>query len=113
MNFELFDDEFEQEKTNYLKEIYHVADELIETEKRGNWNLFVSRALINTRSFYIIKTALKVMSNLNAGQNYDNSFYNALSFMPDQSFANMVIAIVSKYHKDGNEFSNHYHMDIT
>ena len=112
MKFELFDDEFEQEKPEYLKTIYKMADELIEKEKRGEWNLFVSRALINTRSFYIIETALKVMKNLNGGMSLDSCIFKSVSFMPDQSFVEMVVAIVSKYHKIGEEFAKHYSVDL-
>lgn len=113
MNFGIFDDEFNEEKAQYLKNIYSLADELISKEKRGEWNLFVSRALINTRSYYILETALKAMKNLNAGENMDNSLFKALSFMPDQSFANMVVAIVSKYHPVGERFAKHYNVDMS
>lgn len=112
MNFEIYDDEFKEEKPEYVKTIYKLSNELIEKEKRKDWDLFVSRALTNTRSYYIIETALKVMQNLNKKQDYDESFFNALGFMPDQSFVEMVVAIVSKYHKVGYDYAKHYNIDM-
>lgn len=112
MKFELFDDEFEQQKPEYLRTIYQMADELIEKEKRGEWNLFVSRVLNKTRNYYILETALKVMKNLNGGMDLDTCIFKSVSFMPDQSFVEMVVAIVAKYHKIGEHFAKHYNVDM-
>lgn len=113
MNFEIFDDEFEQEQFEYLKEIYALSDELISKAQRGKWNLFVSTTLKNTRNYYILITALKVMQNLNEGKNYDSAVFEALSFMPDQTFIETVVTIVGVYHKNGEILAKHYNIDLS
>lgn len=113
MKFEIFDDEFQEQKVNYFKEIYDLSDQLISKPQRGNWNLFISNTLINTRSYYILLTSLKVMQNLNDGKNYDSSVFEALSFMPDQAFVETVVSIVGVYHKQGKDLASHFHIDLT
>ena len=113
MKFEMFDDDFEQDKVDYLKEIYDLSDKLIDKKIRGDWNLFVSSTMVSTRTYFIIVTALKVMKNLNQGADFDTCVFQALPFMPDQGFVETVVLVVAKYHTMGKALAEHFHLDAS
>lgn len=113
MKFEMFDDDFEQDKFDYLKEIYALSDQLIDKKIRGDWNLFVSGTMVSTRTYFIIITALKVMKNLNQGLDFDTCVFQALPFMPDQGFVETVVLVVAKYHAQGKALAEHFHLDAS
>lgn len=113
MNFEIFDDEFDEEKSGYKKEINILGKNLISKEKKDDWKKFVSLSLTNTRNYYLIITALKIMQNLNENMTFDSAYFKALSFMPDMSFFNTVVMIVCAYHEKGVAFANYFNVEPT
>lgn len=113
MNFEIFDDEFEQEKEGYNQEIKNLSKNLIESSKKTKWNKFVESNLVSTRNYYLITTALKVMKNINQGQDYDSALMTSLSFMPDFTFLETTIILVAKFHPKGEEFATYHKIDIS
>lgn len=119
MNFKIFDDEFEDKKQNYLQEIENLSKNVITPEKKKQWNDFVNKVLVDTRSYYILIYALKVMQNLenqknfsNADEYFNNALINAMMFMPDKTFIETAILIVSKFHRLGMELAKNQNVDI-
>lgn len=112
MNFEIFDDEFEQDKPSYLEEIQELSNQVVEPKHKERWEKFVEENLVSTRNYYLIITALKVMKNLNDGQDFEMALVSALAFMPDFTFLETVVILVGIFHAKGEEFAKHHKVDI-
>lgn len=119
MNFKIFDDEFDENKGHYLEEIKNLSKGVIIVEKQKEWETFVNKVLTNTRNYYILTYALKVMHNLEKKNNFDNldDFYNnvllsAMSFMPDKTFVETSIMIVAKFNKNGKLLAENQNVDV-
>ena len=119
MNFKIFDDEFDENKIQYLEEINKLSKGVIIVEKQKDWDIFVKNVLKNTRNYYILTYALKVMHNLEKENNFDNfdDFYNnvllsAMSFMPDKTFVETSIMIVAKFNKNGKLLAENQNVDV-
>lgn len=118
MNFKIFDDEFDENKKEYLQEITKLQKRTISVTKKDVWENFVNKVLVDTRSYYILIYALKVMINLddkNLAQTdkfYDNALVQAMSFMPDKEFMETAILIVAKFHKEGINLAKSQNVDI-
>lgn len=108
MNFKIFDDDFENEKSGYKSELDALAKDLIQAEDKKIWQTFVNDVLVDTRSYYILLYSLKVMKNLNApnvfGNDKDyfnNALVSAMTFFPDKTFIETAIMVVAKFHEKG------------
>lgn len=119
MNFKIFDDEFDENKGQYLEEIKNLSKGVIIVEKQKEWETFVNKVLTNTRNYYILTYALKVMHNLEKKNDFDNldDFYNkallsAMSFMPDKTFVETSIMIVAKFNKNGKLLAENQNVDV-
>ena len=119
MNFKIFDDDFDVNKKQYYDEILQMQKSVIDKDKQKEFINFVDKVLVDTRSYYILIFALKVMKNLNKinpatanKQIYDYCLVNALSFMPDKTFIETGIMIVAKFHKLGNAFAQCQEVDV-
>jgi hypothetical protein len=113
VNFEIFDDDFQIDKAAYLEELSNLAAETIENQLQETWKSFTKQMLTNTRNYYLLKTALKIMQNLNKTMDNDSAVFNALSFMPDKTFIETTIMIIAKYHSKGKELANHFNVDVS
>lgn len=114
MNFKIYDDEFEENKPTYLEEINNLKKTAISSDKIEEWDKFVEKSLVDTRSYYILVFSLKVMKNMNNRNKLsslsDKDFYNAclfkaMTFMPDKTFIETVIMIAEKFHKLGKNLA--------
>lgn len=119
MNFKIFDDEFDENKQQYLSEISVLSKGVIIVEKQKEWVSFVNKVLTNTRNYYILTFALKVMHNLQNKNNFDNlnDFYNnalisAMTFMPDKTFVETAIMVVAKFNKNGKALAENQNVDV-
>lgn len=119
MNFKIFDDEFDENKSQYLEEVKNLSKGVILVEKQGEWETFVNKVLKNTRNYYILTYALKVMHNLekkntfgNLDDFYNNALLSAMSFMPDKTFVETSIMIVAKFNKNGNALAENQNVDV-
>ena len=109
MNFKIYDDEFNDNKKEYLSEISRLKTLALPKEKIDEWDKFVNKTLVDTRSYYILVFSLNVMINLNNRNKFlgnEKDFYNscllkAMTFLPDKTFIETSIMIIEKYHRLG------------
>lgn len=113
MNFAIFDDDFALEKANYIKEIKKLEKQAISDEYKLEWKDFVKIHLTDTRNFYLLQTALKIINNLKEKLDYDTAVFSSLSFMPDQTFLETTIMLVVRFSNFENDFAKHFNVDVT
>ena len=121
MNFKIYDDEFDDNKQAYIEEINKLKTHALTQDKTEEWDNFVKKTLVDTRSYYIIIFSLNVMKNMNQKNNnlnmdkkdfYNNCLLKAMTFMPDKTFIETAIMIIEKFHKSGKELAESQGVDV-
>lgn len=112
MNFAIFDEDFELDKPNYIEEISALEKNLISEGYINQWQDFVKKHLTDTRNYFLLKTALKIMQNLKKQEDFDTAVFSSLSFMPDQGFIHTAIMLVVRFSDIGQELAKHFNVDV-
>lgn len=112
MNFEIFDDDFEENKSNYKKEIELLSKNLIDEKMEKQFKSFVDENLNCTRNYYIILFALKTTQNILNGDSFELAPFKAFTFLPDVTFFQTMCMVCKKFLKKGNDFANFYNVNI-
>lgn len=112
MNFEIFDDDFEENKLAFKKEISSFSKNLVKNNLEKEFELFVDENLNCTRNYYIILFALKTTQNILNGESFELAPFNAFSFLPDVTFFQTMCMVCKKFLKKGEELAKYYNIEI-
>ncbi len=112
MNFKIFDDDFEDNKLSYKKEIELLSKNLIEKNMDKPFKSFVDENLNCTRNYYIILFALKTTQNILNGDSFELAPFKAFSFLPDVTFFQTMCMVCKKFLKKGDDLANFYNIKI-
>ena len=112
MNFEIFDDDFAENKEKYKKEILALSKKHVLPNMEKEFLKFVDEFLTGTRNYYIILFALKTMENISNGDSYEFAPLKAFVFMPDLTLFQTMCMVAKKYLIGGEELANFYNVEI-
>lgn len=112
MNFELFDDDFDESKSKYKKEILTLSKNLVLKNMEDDFKKFVTKNLTCTRNYFILLFALKTIENVEEGESFEMAPISAFTFLPDTTFFQTMCMVIRKYLKHGEDFADYFNVKL-